>query len=1155
MRNDVNIRNTKEGLMRLSLNRWMAVAAIAATGWMVGCAADSPTPTSGKGGGTTSSALALQLTTTNASPKAGSCTIVQAFATLSGAAVPDGTSIVLSTSFGIFAQNGLQTISLVSQSGAAAATVCSDSEGVVTVKGTVTLAGKTAQKTLILQFTSNGLPSGPFISICANPHSGPVTGGTTVTISGGGFGTVASNVRVFFRSGAVVHQGVVTNVTDSTITVTTPAFPELNGLGATSVDVQVVLGAGFVLDSPNCFTYTASAAFVSICANPGSGPLTGGTPVEIRGGGFGNDPTQVQVFFRIGSTTLPAVVTNVTDSDISVLTPAFPGLNPTVPNTADIIIKIGGLTTVTSLNCFTFTSVSLQPVVSSILPTSGTKLGGTRVTILGSGFSAPVQVFFGTVQAEVVSVNFSQIIAITPPLQANAAPGAVSVVVKNAACGTGVDCQSSGGVTYTYTVPLHITTFSPVQGDANTVVTILGEGFVAPLQVLFGSNEATVISVTGTQILVKPPPGCGAGGTITVTLIPTGESATSSASFTGVVPTLNATNPIVPNSGPANTVTHAVVNGEFFFGSTNPPVGIFNAQGGTVTITSTSQNNLGQFVFVDITPNGSASTVTFAIQNLSTFCISGTVTFTVTNAPQITVALNPNTGPVGTCTTATLSGTGFFPTGVPSDATIVNITGPGTPTVTIVTATESGGTQTLTLSICPTAAGAITFQIKNTGTGLTSSAITFTTTTSSASCAISASAPSPASGTAGSATPVTVTLTGTPSTITVCDPTGTTCGTSGVAVSGGTVSITGLSSSTLSLSITPTLSCTSGSVTFVVKNTLPSSAFCLSNTVTFNSTGTGAPTITSGPTPATIPSGGTTSGITISGTGFFNTGTASCTTNPSNVAITNVTAGFTVIVTCEAESAGTQTLTLTVSAPASCSAGSLSFNIANAATPTCTKTVSIATTGGVSVSAGPTPSGGLGGASTIATVTGTGFFRHTIPSDVNVCDPSGSPCGTLAPVAVTGGTVAIVGTSEDPDGTEHLSLSIIPNQCSPSVTFIIKNTFTGCTSSQLLFNNTSFVALAASFSQTPGAAGSGTIIFTSTATGGVAPYACLWTAAGGNGGPITILPSATTCNPVTVTWDCSTGGTPCITSPSIELRVTDTCTVVSDTGPVVVSPP
>ncbi len=673
--------------MRLSLNRWIALATIAASAWMVGCSADSPTPTSNNGGGG-NSGLALQITTTNASPKAGTCTIVQAFATLNGSAVPDGTSVVLSTSFGVFAQNGLQSISLVTQSGAAAATVCSDSEGPVTVKGTVTLAGKQGQKTLILQFTPNGLPSGPFISVCSNPHSGPVTGGTPVTITGQGFGSTPGNVRVFFRSGAVVHQAVVTSVTNTQITAVTPAFPELAGVGSASVDVEVVISGGIDLVSPSCFTF--NGAFISICSNPGSGPVTGGTPVTIQGGGFGTEPGAVQVLFRIGSTTLPGVVTGVTDTTISVTTPAFTGLDATKPNVADIIVKIGGATTITSTACFTFTAVNLQPVVSSILPTSGTKLGGTRATILGSGFSSPVQVFFGGVQAEIVSVSFSQIIVITPPLP-NGTPvgltGAVEpVVVKNADCGSGTSCQSNGATTFTFTVPLSITTFSPIEGDASTVVTILGQGFVAPVQVLFGGHEATIVSVTGTQILVKPPAGCGGGGTITVTNIATGESATSSSSFTGVVPTITSPNGLVPNSGPANSATQAVVNGSHLFESSNPQLSIFNAQGGTVTITGTSELNGGQFVNVSITPNGSASTVTFAIRNDTTGCVSGVLTFNVTNAPQITVALSPNTGPIGSCTTATVSGTQLFPTGVPAGAQIVNVTGPGT--VTILTATD-----------------------------------------------------------------------------------------------------------------------------------------------------------------------------------------------------------------------------------------------------------------------------------------------------------------------------------------------------------------------------------------------------------------------------------------------------------------------------------
>ncbi len=1012
--------------MRLTLRGLIVATLLGALALLAGCSADSPTPTSNGGGPGGNSALAISLTTTNPSPKAGTCTVVQAFATLSGAAVPDGTSIVLSTSFGVFAQNGLQTISLVTQSGAAAATVCSDSEGTVTVKGTVTLANKTAQRSLILQFTNNGLPppGTPFISICANPHNGGINGGQIVDITGGGFGTNPAAVRVFFRSGAIVHQAVVTNVTDSDITVLTPAFPELTGLGATSVDVQVVLGVGTVLDSPNCFTYVASSAFVSICANPGTGPLNGGTQVTIQGGGFGIVPQAVQVFFRIGSTTLPGVVTAVTDSQITVITPAFTGLNPTVANVADIIVKIGASTTITSPNCFTFTSVSIPPAVSSILPTSGTKLGGTRVTILGSGFSSPVQVFFGSVQAEVVSVNFSQIIAITPPLQGGAAPGPVQVTVKNAACsGTCV----SNGVTYTFTVPLSIVSFSPVQGDASTVVTIFGEGFVAPLQVLFGSQEGTVVSVTGTQILVRPPAGCGAGGTITVTLIATGESATSSASFTGVGPTLNSTNGLVPSSGPSGSTTAAVVNGTNLFDSGNAHPSIFNPQGGTVSITGTSELNGGQSINVNITPNGSASTVTFAIRNDNTGCVSGTVSFTVTNAPQITAALTPNTGPIGSCTTATVTGTGLFPTGVTSGVQIVNVTGPGT--VSIVTAVD-GSPQTLTLSICPTAAGVITFQIKNTGTGLTSSALTFT-----ASCGTTASAPTPSSGPSGQPTTATVTGTG-------LFPTGNPGAASIVNIVGGTVIISGTtdgSSQSLTLTITPNVAgCNSTIVTFAVKNTVSG---CTSGTISF----TGTSGVTAGaPNPASGPAG-TTTISTVTGTGFFPTGNSSavniCNAAGANCGTTGVVAtGGTITLSGAAEGSGTQTLTLQITPTAGCTTGSVSFTIKNTTSGCLSSPISFQSIGTQpTVTSGPTPSNGPATATTQVTVTGTNLFPAGNPAAANI-------------VGASGGSVTIINAQDNTPsaGVQTLTINITPTNCSSlKVTFAINNG--SCTTPTLNF--------------------------------------------------------------------------------------------------------
>ena len=60
-------------------------------------------------------------------------------------------------------------------------------------------------------------------------------------------------------------------------------------------------------------------------------------------------------------------------------------------------------------DAFTFENVALTPVIHSLSPTSGPINGGTRVTLFGEGFQAPVQVFFGSAEANVVEVAFGPV--------------------------------------------------------------------------------------------------------------------------------------------------------------------------------------------------------------------------------------------------------------------------------------------------------------------------------------------------------------------------------------------------------------------------------------------------------------------------------------------------------------------------------------------------------------------------------------------------------------------------------------------------------------------------------------------------------------------------------------------------------------------------
>jgi hypothetical protein len=121
------------------------------------------------------------------------------------------------------------------------------------------------------------------------------------------------------------------------------------------------------------------------------------------------------VQFTANGITKDGLVTDVTPSTVTVQTP-YPRADRAGTLTSITLTLGTNLATPSVLslpNCFSFgTSASNQPTITALLPSQGTFSGGTRVTIIGSGFSsAGVQVFFGSAEATVVSTSFSQIVA------------------------------------------------------------------------------------------------------------------------------------------------------------------------------------------------------------------------------------------------------------------------------------------------------------------------------------------------------------------------------------------------------------------------------------------------------------------------------------------------------------------------------------------------------------------------------------------------------------------------------------------------------------------------------------------------------------------------------------------------------------------------
>lgn len=383
---------------------------------------------------------------------------------------------------------------------------------------------------------------------------------------------------------------------------------------------------------------TLVVPFFSFCS-PSFGPNTGGTSLTITGGRFFGDASSTRVQFSAVGITREAIVQSVTATTVTVLTPAFPeAISPSVP--VDITVTFGtntaSPTVVAAPNCFVFGSAfSDQPTITAVLPSTGSNDGGTRVTIIGSGFQAPLQVFFGIVEsAPPISVTFNQIVVLSP---STAGPGLsnlnalVTIRVHNVT--SGKDGSLAGA--FRFVTKVQITSISnniqSVDAATFTPVTIFGNGFSAPVAVSLAGIAASISSVSATELVVVPGrplvSSCAdLSGPVVVTNINTGDSA-QNATFTYLV---KATGPIVnsvtPSSGSEGGGFSADIAGANF-GTFAGNIGVtFGAKAAPVS--SVSPSNISVTVppgTVIVNPTCTAS------QSAGAATIVETVDVTVTN--------------------------------------------------------------------------------------------------------------------------------------------------------------------------------------------------------------------------------------------------------------------------------------------------------------------------------------------------------------------------------------------------------------------------------------------------------------------------------------------------------------------------------------------
>ncbi len=232
-----------------------------------------------------------------------------------------GKSAVKKVMFGSKAATHLHVVS----AGKLTVKAPSHAAGAVLVR-VVSKAGGMSAKTSAGRYTYR-LPLPTITALSAT--SGPFTGGTTVTITGTGF-TGATQVTF---GGVDAASFNIVNAT--TVTATTPVFPNLFGVNAT-IYALVTTPAG-TTDATifDAFTFTvpstSSGAPTVTAVSPGEGPAAGGTAVTITGTGFTG---AVAVDFADTAATSVVVVS---DTQITCVAPVGAGLvDVTVTNAAGV---------------------------------------------------------------------------------------------------------------------------------------------------------------------------------------------------------------------------------------------------------------------------------------------------------------------------------------------------------------------------------------------------------------------------------------------------------------------------------------------------------------------------------------------------------------------------------------------------------------------------------------------------------------------------------------------------------------------------------------------------------------------------------------------------------------------------------------------------
>jgi phosphatidylserine/phosphatidylglycerophosphate/cardiolipin synthase-like enzyme len=294
------------------------------------------------------------------------------------------------------------------------------------------------------------------------------------------------------------------------------------------------------------------------------------------------------------------------------------------------------------------------PTVTSVLPANGSSLGGTTVTINGTGFVAGATVSFGGVPATNVSVLSNTSISARVPAHA---VGAADAIVTNS---NGARGALANGFTYTGSTaapaPM-VNVVAPETGAPNggTSVTITGAYFVPGVTVTIGGVPASEVVVGNNGYTITATAPAHAAGSVDVVVTnPDNQSITRASCFKYVAPPSAPTiTSISPNTGLTTGGTLLTITGSNFnYGATVKLDGVLAT---TITVINST-------TITARTNSHAAGTVDVVLTNYQGASVTSTGGFTFTSpsstAPTLT-SVTPNSGSTDGGTNVTLTGTRF----------------------------------------------------------------------------------------------------------------------------------------------------------------------------------------------------------------------------------------------------------------------------------------------------------------------------------------------------------------------------------------------------------------------------------------------------------------------------------------------------------------